>query len=133
MLRNSQNTLHSSSTSIRKSTDTKTESTPSITSKIQSNQLKNQIITVPDIPKGTYTSSIYINSIENSCNAPTNPVSPVLSMHRVNGIEEDNKISIRIKGEENQVYITTAAIHRHSDITNQRSESLRTNLNFVSI
>lgn len=60
-------------------------------------------------------------------------VSPVLSLHRVNGIKEDNKVNVRVKREEIQVYITTAAVQRHSDISNQRSDSLRTNMNFVSI
>lgn len=98
----------------------------------EEDQLRSQCVSSYISPKVTYTSSIYIKSSEYPCDETNPNTSPVLSQHRVNGIEEDNKVSIRVSGEENQVYITTAAIHRHSDISNQRSDSLRSNLNFVS-
>lgn len=131
--RNSQNTLHSSSNSIRKSTESKSENTPLANSRTQINQTRNQCVSSTEIAKGTYTTSVYIKSPENTCNETEINTSPVLSLHRINVLEEDNKINIRVKAEENPVYITTAAIHRHSDISNQRSDVIRTNLNFVSI
>lgn len=133
LLRNSQNTLHSSSNSIRKS-DTKADSTPLVNcNNNQSNQPRNQCVSTPEVAKGTYTTSIYIRSTEHAGGEMNKTVSPVLSLHRVNGIKEDNKVNVRVKREEIQVYITTAAVQRHSDISNQRSDSLRTNMNFVSI
>lgn len=80
----------------------------------------------------TYTSCIYITA-EKPPEKTTIHISPVLSMHRVNGIEDDNKIKIRKKEEENSLYITTVAVHRHSDTSSERSDFVRQNLNFVSI
>lgn len=97
------------------------------------NQLQNNFGSTPETAKGTYKTSIYIKSPETSCNEVSNNLSPVLSQHRINGIEDDNKVNIRVKGEENQIYVTTAAIHRHSDISNQRKDLLKNNLNFVSM
>lgn len=131
--RNSQNTLHSSLNSIRRSTESKSEGTPLAHSRTHITQTKNHSVSSTEIAKGTYTTSVYIKSPENNCNETGIKTSPVVSLHRINVLEEDNKINIRVKAEENPVYITTAAIHRHSDISNQRSDTVRTNLNFVSI
>lgn len=89
-LRNSQNALYNSSNSLRK-----TQATPE-------NSPKNV---------KRYTTSIYINSsgkadIKTTCEER----SPVLSGHRVNGLSEHDVT------EKNKIYMTTAAVHRYSDL-----------------
>lgn len=143
-LRNSQNTLHSSCNSVRKSVETKSTNTwPSEVAKNSPSlsQLSvNSINRTPVEPrKQIYTTSIYINSTGNLNVESTSNKSPVLSMHRVNGVAHDGQsVSLRencVDKKNDVVYTTTAAIHRHSDIgypAKVTEQPLRSQLNFVS-
>ncbi|KAJ8945723.1 hypothetical protein NQ314_009085 [Rhamnusium bicolor] len=141
-LRNSQNTLHSSCNSVRKSLETK--STNTLTSENTRNsptlsQLSlNSNRTPVESKKQIYTTSIYINSPGNTDVDTTCRKSPVLSMHRVNGVVQDD-VDVPLRengsGKSDIIYTTTAAIHRHSDIgypMKISDEPVRSNLNFVS-
>lgn len=108
-------------------------STKVSSSKIQLIQPTNNKDTTYKRPERVCTASIYIKSTENIYHGGNDKMPPVLSLHRINGIEDDIKVNVRLKEEANQVYITAAAIHRHSDVSNQKRNSLTSNLNCVSI
>lgn len=65
-----------------------------------------------------YTTSIYINSsgkadIKTTCDEK----SPVLSMHRINGLSSEQDVTVQTEKDKNdQIYRTTAAVHRYSDL-----------------
>ncbi|CAH1957950.1 unnamed protein product [Acanthoscelides obtectus] len=130
-LRNSQNTLYSSQTSIRKSTtDTKPPSDTSPKSTESSKLTESPSTEVKKPP--LYTTSIYINSsgnvdIETRCTQ-----SPVLSNARLSAeVEED--VVLR-DGKKNIVYTTTASVHRHSDNVSSAREhrNARSQFSFMS-
>ncbi|VEN62712.1 unnamed protein product [Callosobruchus maculatus] len=130
-LRNSQNTLHSSQTSIRKSTTS--ESKPAADATSKDVEHSNPVETHPTEAKKPpmYTTSIYINAsgdvdIETRCTE-----SPVLSNGRLSGEEED--VVLR-EGRREVVYTTTASVHRHSDTVSSARDhrSARTQFSFMS-
>ncbi|KAJ8956738.1 hypothetical protein NQ318_014094 [Aromia moschata] len=144
-LRNSQNTLHSSHTNVRKSLENRSTNTPenvknSSSSPALSHLSVNGIQAPAEPKKPVYTTSIYINSSGDVDVTTTCDRSPVLSSHRVNAAaqdeEEDEEMSLRKdegggkKGD--VIYTTTAAVHRHSDICYPSREPLRSHLNFMS-
>ncbi|KAJ8973179.1 hypothetical protein NQ317_007155 [Molorchus minor] len=133
-LRNSQNTLHSSSNSVRKSLETKSTNTDVKKSPTPSRLSVNSANVVSEPKKPIYTTSIYINSSGNVDVTTTCNKSPVLSNHRVNGVAQDGvEDSLRENvnvGKNDVIYTTTAAVHRHSDIGTK--EPSRTQLNFMS-
>lgn len=88
MFRNSQNTLYSSQGSVRKENkSTSTNENALIHSSVTNSRLSSE-------KKPIYTTSIYINSSGNVDITTTCERSPVLSLHRVNGVsEEDVKIN----------------------------------------
>lgn len=91
-LRNSQNTLHSSNSSIRKSTENKSTNTTDIrnsSTHLNTDTQPNDFIN----HKPIYKTSIYINSSGNV--DITTSSSPVISTHRVNGLsQEDVKLKL---------------------------------------
>ncbi|KAG5877817.1 hypothetical protein JTB14_004121 [Gonioctena quinquepunctata] len=124
-LRNSQNTLHSSSSnSVRKSLETQKVKTENVkNSPDQSNLSLSSTCTPTEMKKTVYTTSIYINSpveVEET----SSEKSPVLSAHRVEGVLEDN-VSVSLKkidngGKVDILYTTTAAVHRPSEVSPSR-------------
>lgn len=92
-LRNSQNTLHSSNSSIRKSTENK--STNTIDLKESSNNTSDC-----NNHKPIYKTSIYINSTGN-VDITTTKNSPVVSTHRINGLSQED-VKIKLENENNQ-------------------------------
>lgn len=101
-LRNSQNALYSSNGSVRKSLENKSTTTTSelrsssetirnSQEKVSSNKSLNSSNTrLAEPKKPIYTTSIYINASGNVDITTTCDKSPVLSLHRVNGIAEDD-------------------------------------------
>lgn len=100
-LRNSQNTLHSSNTNVRKSLENKSTNTA------------NEADTQPE-QQQLYTTSIYINSC-GDVDISTKGVS-----------HDDVNVAVT-EPEVRKVYTTTAAVHRYSDNDNV----FRTRLNWV--
>ncbi|CAH1383283.1 unnamed protein product [Tenebrio molitor] len=101
-LRNSQNTLHSSNTNVRKSLENKSTNTA------------NEADTQPE-QQQLYTTSIYINSC-GDVDISTKGVS-----------HDDVNVAVT-EPEVRKVYTTTAAVHRYSDNDNV----FRTRLNWMS-
>nr|XP_023019234.1 ubiquitin carboxyl-terminal hydrolase 31 [Leptinotarsa decemlineata] len=120
-LRNSQNTLHSSSNSLRRSLDTQKLNMENEKCPRNQSNLSLPNSCTPTEPKKTlYTTSIYINS-PSEVETTNTEKSPVLSSHRVEGVVEDN-VSVTLRkvdkfGKVDILYTTTAAVHRHSEVT----------------
>ncbi|XP_018580351.1 ubiquitin carboxyl-terminal hydrolase 31 isoform X2 [Anoplophora glabripennis] len=139
-LRNSQNTLHSSCNSVRKSLETKSTNTEVARNSPSLSQLSVNSNHTPVEPrKQVYTTSIYINSTGNLNVESSSNKSPVLSLHRVNGVAQDEPdVPLRencTDKKKDVVYTTTAAIHRHSDSgypAKMTEQPLRSQLNFMS-
>ncbi|KAI4456321.1 ubiquitin carboxyl-terminal hydrolase [Holotrichia oblita] len=113
-LRNSQNTLYNSHSNIKKLESKSTNTINSIN--IESDPPKD-IVSVAEVKKPIYTTSIYINSSGNANiistkNCENDKVSPVISTHRINGINEDN---VRVNKYANG-YESMATIYRYSHV-----------------
>lgn len=114
-LRNSQNTLYNSHSNIKK---LESKSTNTINSINIENDPVKEPVSVPEVKKPIYTTSIYINSSGNANiistqNCENNKVSsPVISTHRINGINEDN---VRVNKYANG-YESMATIYRYSHV-----------------
>ncbi|KRT86127.1 Peptidase, partial [Oryctes borbonicus] len=119
-LRNSQNTLHSSQSNVKK-LENKSTNTVNVTN-IECETSKVPA-TVAEVRKPIYTTSIYINSSGNASITSTNPsnslendkLSPVISMHRINGINEDIRTNSNPHRYTNG-YESMATIYRYSHV-----------------
>lgn len=127
MIQNPQSSLQGSSNNIQSPIETKFESTKVSFSKIQLIQPMKPHESTYDIRDERIRPNINRKSSETNHNT-----SCALKVHRINRNEENNKVHVKFK-EENQIYSTMNNCHNHSNISSQKTDSLSRNSNTVSI
>lgn len=123
-LRNSQNTLYSSRKSLEIKVTEPLRNSPTLS--LQLNRSSTEI--TPKKPP-MYTTSVYINSPGAPSTSPAK--SPVMSDLRTEAVKLDGiEVVLREPVAKNDVYTTTASIHRHSDIDRTAKGNWVSNFDF---